>query len=675
MIYDKEAQAAFFESSECCGQYLKDRGINLETVIENRIELKPSIGEERVLASTYHRILGFDNWHTGPLHEQIRESIWFPCRDAHGTTQSWILRPFPELTGKNGDSPTKFLTPRDGNNYPFVPSRTWKVAQNPKHPLLVTEGPCKGLAVLQGGAFPIAVNGVWMAAKTNQFGSTELHPAFSEFKLRGRTVYVVFDADFANNPSVRQALIRTAVLLHKEGAEVKILTWSSTDGKGIDDLMVNSTQSHTPAQVLEGLYGNACDLSGVIRPCDLESMEFEISRARLKGTKLHQFCRLVAPALKLSADLLRDAVMAEYEDENVTADEEPWPDTVDGAALADDLVQIVTKHVILGDTQAKAIALWVFLTYVEDIVNVLPMLAILSPVKRCGKTTLLSLLLRLVSKPLPASNCSTASLYRVIEKMKPTLLVDEVDAWLKDNEEARGILNSGHARDLAFVLRCNADSSEPERFSTWAPKVLAGIGHLAETLTDRSIVITLQRRKRNQKITKLRDTDPREFIQLRQKLVRWAADNREDLRDGHPIIPDALNDREGDNWHSLLSIAEALSGKWQQSAQQIALSLSDSDDSEAINTLVLSKLKEAIDLVPKDQDHIPTSYFISEVNRDKSLPWADWAHGNGLTEKKLALILKDFGIKSERKWYPEKEEKIMGYTRTSLQPVFERYVS
>jgi len=86
------------------------------------------------------------------------------------------------------------------------------------------------------------------------------------------------------------------------------------------------------------------------------------------------------------------------------------------------------------------------------------------------------------------SNISSAALYRVIEK-GPTLLVDEADFFLPDNEELRGVLNSGHTRATAFVLRVNRETGEVERFSTWAPKALALIGKLPATLSDRSVIV------------------------------------------------------------------------------------------------------------------------------------------------------------------------------------------
>jgi Protein of unknown function (DUF3631) len=331
--------------------------------------------------------------------------------------------------------------------------------------------------------------------------------------------------------------------------------------------------------------------------------------------------------------------------------------------------------------KANAIALWIFLTYLEVAVDCLPVLAIRSPEKRCGKTTLLDVLGRLVSKPLQSSNCSVAAIYRVIEKLHPTLLIDEVDTWLKDNEEARGVINSGHTRGSAFVLRCNKDSGEPERFSTWAPKVLAGIGRLSDTLVDRSITIQLERRTPKDAVTKLRDVDPAQFNRIRQQLIRWAADHIEDIREARPAVPATLNDREGDNWFPLLAIAEQIGEDWKAKVEAAAHALSGSDDAETVPTQVLVALKAIYSQFPKD-DFLPTIQIIEQLNKEKDWPWADWK--NGMTEMKLAQILRQFGIKSERptievekatvKGSVTEKKKVSGYYRKDLKPVLDRYV-
>jgi DNA primase len=222
--------------------YLRERGITKETIAQHRIRLFGQSPENRVLPSHYQEYLHFDNWDREgklKLHEIIEESIWFPCRDEHGCVESMIVRAFPPLPGKNGSGDAKFITPKDGNGYPFIPSTTWEVKGKPHVPLLLTEGPTKALAAVQAGAYAIGLGGVWMATeKVNESGAIGLRSVLQLFAFTGRTVYIAFDADFESNPRVRQALIRTAFLLSKAGAAVKIPTWPITSGKGLDDYLI-----------------------------------------------------------------------------------------------------------------------------------------------------------------------------------------------------------------------------------------------------------------------------------------------------------------------------------------------------------------------------------------------------------------------------------------------------
>ena len=87
--------------------------------------------------------------------------------------------------------------------------------------------------------------------------------------------------------------------------------------------------------------------------------------------------------------------------------------------------------------------------------------------------------------PLLSGNITPAALFRAVEAWKPTLLIDEADTFAKMSDELRGILNAGHTRDTAFVVRAEGDSNEPRMFSTWAPKMVAAIGRLPDTIEDR----------------------------------------------------------------------------------------------------------------------------------------------------------------------------------------------
>src|SRR5262249_25347960 len=112
-----------------------------------------------------------------------------------------------------------------------------------------------------------------------------------------------------------------------------------------------------------------------------------------------------------------------------------------------------------------------------------------------------------------ASNISASALFRYIEVEHPTLLIDEADSFLNDNEEMRGILNSGHTKTAAHVIRNVEINGEhkPKRFSTWSPKAIATIRWLADTLEDRAIVVQLQRKPKAAKVARLRKRDSEEF--------------------------------------------------------------------------------------------------------------------------------------------------------------------
>jgi putative DNA primase/helicase len=199
-------------------------------------------------------------------------------------------------------------------------------------------------------------------------------------------------------------------------------------------------------------------------------------------------------------------------------------------------------------------------TYLIDCCGVSPILALTSPEKRCGKTTALDLLSKLSHKAMPASNISPAAVFRSIDAWSPCLLIDEADTFLSENEELRGVLNSGHTRATAFVVRNVGDDHQPRQFSTWGAKAIAKIGTLPDTLADRSIVVELRRRLPSERVQKLRHVEAGLFDELRRKLVRFAGDNAETLRNARPTIPEALNDRAGDSWEPLLAIAEIAGG-------------------------------------------------------------------------------------------------------------------
>jgi hypothetical protein len=271
---------------------------------------------------------------------------------------------------------------------------------------------------------------------------------------------------------------------------------------------------------------------------------------------------------------------------------ERWDEAVDAAALLAELRDTFAQHVILPEHGAAAMALWTLHAWALDAADVSPFLVFSAPEMRCGKSTALALLFRTCPRTTFASNISPAAVFRFIEAYRPTLIIDEADSFVRGSEELRGILNSGHTRDTAFIVRCEGEDHAPKEFSTWAPKAVALIGKLPGTIQDRAIVVPMQRKKPGERVTKLRGReDADRFLVLRRKASRWAEDSLEVLRMARPALPEALNDRAQDHWEPLLAIADLAGGDWPKVARDAALTLSGDAETGAssLSTQLLAR--------------------------------------------------------------------------------------
>jgi putative DNA primase/helicase len=353
-------------------------------------------------------------------------------------------------------------------------------------------------------------------------------------------------------------------------------------------------------------------------------------------------------------------------------DPQVWSEPVDGAALLEEIAAAIRRHVVVPQHADTAIALWVVLTYLGDVIATAPILSIVSPTHRCGKTTLLGLLNRLAERALPSSNISSATLFRVIEQYKPTLIVDEGDSFLNTREELRGLLDSGHTRDAAFVFRCVGDDQEVRRFSTWGLKTLAAIGTLPVTIIDRSLVIDLQRKRPDERVTKLRDADPALFKRLASQLAPWKKDNAEAVGKARPAIPAELGDRAGDNWDPLLAVADLAAAEWPEKARRAALALSGAaPDGDTFKVELLHDIRQIFR--EKDVDRISTDELLDRLNADLERPWCEFNRGKPMTPRGLARMLGHFHIVPTTVRFNDKPSA-KGYHLDGFLEPFTRYL-
>lgn len=360
---------------------------------------------------------------------------------------------------------------------------------------------------------------------------------------------------------------------------------------------------------------------------------------------------------------------------------EPWPESVDGAAMLDELHAHYSKHVVFMSTFAAiANALWTMHTYCLDAANVSPILAITAPEKRSGKTTLLDLHQAVDCKPMSASNMTGAVLFRTVDALHPTLLADEAETFLNGNEELRGIINSGHRKTSAWILRCVGDDHEPTPFSTWSAKAIALNGRLPSTIEDRSIEIKMRRKVREEHVSPFQfEKLFNDKSDLRRKLVRWSQSNIELLsKDQEVSMPDALDDRARDNWRPLLRIADRCGGQWPDLARTAAIKLSGDREDPSTKAMLLSDIKELF--MKADTDKLPSTWIVDELNEMEERPWPEWKHDKPMTKGQLAAQLRPFGVKPKTIRLKDGNtfrvgDTAKGYDVEQFKDVWERYLS
>jgi putative DNA primase/helicase len=345
---------------------------------------------------------------------------------------------------------------------------------------------------------------------------------------------------------------------------------------------------------------------------------------------------------------------------------------VNVAQLLDDIRSTVRRFIVCEPETATAAAIWIAFTWIIDHVHVAPLAVITAPEKRCGKTQLLDLIGRLSRRNLFASNISPAATFRVIEAKSPTLLIDEADAFFRENEELRGVINSGHTRTSAYVIRTVGDDFEVKQFSTWGAKAIAGIGKLADTVMDRAIVLALRRKGPDEKVERLRHAEPGLFDMMARKLARFGEDHGAAIGRAKPALPDALNDRAQDNWEPLLAIADFAGGRWPTEARRAALAISGESEQElSIGEQLLAAIRDAFE--QDSADKLSREELLRRLVSDEEAPWATWNKGKPMTAEQFRRRLKPYGI-ATKKVRTSRYETAQGFDRGQFKDAWSRYL-
>jgi putative DNA primase/helicase len=557
----------------------------------------------------------------------------------------------------------------DGSKLFAQGSRTkggYFVIGNPSDVLVIAEGYATAATIYETTTIPVCVafnagNLVAVAKKMR-----ERYPA--------ARIIVASDDDYKTesergfNPGTREATKAAEAV----GGTVIVPPFNREDGD--DGTDYNDLASLRGVEAVKSAFAaNLAETSKIdataeiARLAALDPMKYDAARASAAE-------RLGCRVSTLDAEV--EKVRVKREERKATAglcaDIEPWPSPVDVAELLDDVRSTIKRFIVCDGSTATAAALWVALTWIIEHAQVAPLAIITAPEKGCGKTQLLDVIGRLSRRPLFASNISAAATFRIIEAKTPTLLIDEADAFFRENEELRGVINSGHTRTSAYVIRTVGDDFEPKQFSTWGAKAIAGIGRLPETVMSRGIVLSLRRKLKTEKVERLRHAEPGLFPALASRLARFGQHHSAGIGRARPEIPDALDDRQGDNWESMLAIADSAGGSWPNDARRAALEICGADaETASTSEELLSDVRDIFDA--QNVTRISMAELLRLLIEDETAPWATWNRGRPMSTRQLGSRLKEFGIKAATVAISH-YDKPKGFKREQFADAWARYL-
>jgi hypothetical protein len=203
---------------------------------------------------------------------------------------------------------------------------------------------------------------------------------------------------------------------------------------------------------------------------------------------------------------------------------------------------------------------------------------------------------------------------------------------------------------------------------------LAGIGRLPETLADRSILVTLQKRKPDEYVEDFRDDRADDLRELASQAARWVRDHEAQLRQIEPTMPEGIHNRRADNWRPLLGIADLAGGEWpgRARAAAVALTRGAGDDVASTRVLLLEDIRTIFN--ETGHDRLFSEEIIDRLNQMEDRPWPEYGRQHRpITKVQVARVLKPFGIVPSTVRRDLKTGK--GYKLSALMELFERYLT
>ena len=169
---------------------------------------------------------------------QRRLGLLCPTYSPDGETTGHQLKPRKRIRRKSKEGP-KYETPHGSRITLDVSPLMMGEVRRGSGDLWITEGVKKTDSLTSRGLATVGVIGVWNFAVPGSKSAIPL-PCWSHVRLRGRRVFVCYDANTRTNPDVQEALRRLVAMLEKMGTTVFVVYLPAVNGDwtaGVDDYL------------------------------------------------------------------------------------------------------------------------------------------------------------------------------------------------------------------------------------------------------------------------------------------------------------------------------------------------------------------------------------------------------------------------------------------------------
>jgi hypothetical protein len=389
--------------------------------------------------------------------------------------------------------------------------------------------------------------------------------------------------------------------------------------------------------------------------------------------KLTHEARLKEAAARLGEDL--EILMEEFEvflaARTIPEDLQPWDEPVDVAELLGAIEAKFRRYVVAADAIVTASTLYAPFTYVVEVATHAPKLVFTFPERDAGKSIAQDVLHWMVLRPYAAVEATGAAIYRIIDRLRPTLLLDESDTLFARSNVLAHIINASWANNRRKVPRVTPSGKTVEEFDVYGAQIISMKGlRMPDTVLSRSIVCLIWPKLASELVEEFTYQDDDEFKIIRRKLLRFAIDNAVALRDAKPEFPPGFNNRIRVNWKLPLAIAELAGDEWPERVRNAALELeTDRDEpSEAI------RLFQALQDVWGKMETWISESLCKALAKHPSGEYADFRGRGPITPHQLAAVLRPFGIRPIHNLHPtgRSDDNRGGYRRAQFENAWAR---